>query len=130
MNEQAVPLSDAPTGRTVWVVQVVLIVAFAALGIMKLVMSIESLTTVMIWPGQVAPWLVRFNGAAELLGALGLALPAITGIAPWLMRWAAFGLAAVMVLALGYNLMLFKGMMLLPNLVLLVLALYVGVRRM
>lgn len=130
MNEQAVPLFDARTGRTVWVVQVVLIIAFAVLGLMKLIMSIESLTNLMIWPGQVAPWLVRFNGAAELLGALGLFLPALTAIAPWLMRWAAFGLAAVMVLALGYNLMLFQGVMLLPNLALLVMALYVGVRRM
>lgn len=130
MNEHAVPIADARTGRTVWVVQVMLSIVFAVLGVMKLVMSIESLAQFMIWPAQVAPWLVRFNGAAELIGALGLVLPAITGIAPWLMRWAAFGLAAVMVLALGYNLMLFQGVMLLPNLILLVMALYVGVRRM
>jgi hypothetical protein len=130
MSEHALPLADARQAQTVWIVQIMLIIAFAVLGPMKLFMTIDALARIMTWPGEIPAWLVRLIGAAETLGALGLVLPAITGIAPWLMRWAAFGLATVMACALGYHLMLFQGMMLLPSLVLLVFAVYVGVRRM
>lgn len=42
---------------------------------------------------------VRFIGAMELLGGIGLILPAATGIAPILTPIAATGLAIIMVLA-------------------------------
>lgn len=130
MNEQTIHLGDARTTRTVWAVQILLIIAFGVLGVMKLFLSMDTLADLLTWPANVSAWLVRFIGAAEVLGALGLVLPALTGIAPWLMRWAAFGLAVVALCALGFHLMLFQGMMLLPSLVLGLLAVYVGVRRM
>ncbi|MDX9752181.1 MAG: DoxX family protein [Flavobacteriales bacterium] len=130
MNERTLSFGDVRTARTVWAAQIVLCIAFGVLGTMRLLLPMATLTDLFIWPGQLPVWMVRAIGAVELLGALGLVLPAITGIAPWLMRWAAFGLAAMLVFALGYHIMLFKGAMLLPSLVLLVMAVYVGVRRM
>ncbi len=47
--------------------------------------------------------LVTFIGIAELAGALGLILPALTKILPNLTRWAAVGLATIMVLATGFH---------------------------
>jgi putative oxidoreductase len=49
--------------------------------------------------------LVTFIGIAELAGALGLILPALTNILPVLTTWAAVGLATIMVLATGFHLM-------------------------
>jgi hypothetical protein len=46
-----------------------------------------------------SPATVRFIGIVELAAALGLILPAVTGIAPILTPLAATGLAVVMVLA-------------------------------
>jgi putative oxidoreductase len=130
MNETTVPVAGERIGVTVWIAQVFLFFAFGILGTMKLAMDMEELARVMVWPGAVPSWLVRLIGVAELAGALGVLVPALTRIAPWLTRWAAFGLSALMGCALGYHLMLFQGLMLVPSLVLLVIAAYVGVRRM
>ena len=51
--------------------------------------------------------LVRFPGWAEMVGALGLILPAATRIKPFLTPLAAAGLATVMLLATGFH--LFRG---------------------
>ncbi len=46
---------------------------------------------------------MRFIGAAELAGAIGLILPAATRILPKLTALAATGLVLVMILASGYH---------------------------
>ena len=51
------------------------------------------------WPGDLPPALVRFIGASELAGALGLVLPSATRIRPLLTPLAAMGLVIVMLLA-------------------------------
>ena len=51
------------------------------------------------WVEDFSAGTVRFIGIAELLGGLGLILPAATGIAPILTPIAATGLAVIMVLA-------------------------------
>ncbi|MBK8500238.1 MAG: DoxX family protein [Flavobacteriales bacterium] len=130
MNDRSVASIGERIGVTVWISQFFLFVAFGISGTMKLAMDIEELTRIMVWPGQVPEWLVRLTGVCELSGAIGIVGPALTGIKPWLTRWAAFGLSTLMGCALGYHLMLFQGLMLVPSLVLLVISAYVGVRRM
>jgi hypothetical protein len=44
---------------------------------------------------QFSTWFRLFVGISESLGALGLLLPGITGIRPWLTPWAALGLMIV-----------------------------------
>ena len=44
--------------------------------------------------------MVRFIGISEMLGALGLILPLVTGILPWLTVLAAIGLTVIQVLAI------------------------------
>jgi putative oxidoreductase len=46
---------------------------------------------------------VRFIGAAELLGGLGLILPAATGVKPVLTPLAGVGLAMLMLLAMIFH---------------------------
>ncbi len=53
----------------------------------------------MSWANDVAAPFVRFIGVAELLGGIGLILPAIMGIQSWLTIAAALGLVVVMVSA-------------------------------
>lgn len=87
-----------------WVVQVVLAVAFGLGAIMKLTQPIEALGASMAWTLGVPTWVVRFNATAELAGALGLLLPSITRVQPRLTALAALGLTTVMVLAIGLHL--------------------------
>jgi putative oxidoreductase len=57
----------------------------------------------MQWLGDVGRDRMRVIGILEILGAIGLVLPAATGILPWLTPLAAVGLAIIMALAAVYH---------------------------
>ena len=80
-----------------WIVQILLALAFAMAGIMKVTQPIDRLEARMGWVKDVGPRGVRLIGSLEILGAIGLILPAVTGILPWLTPVAAAGLALTMV---------------------------------
>jgi uncharacterized membrane protein len=84
--------------RFAWVVQVGLGAYFMAIGVMHLVVP-EGLPDQMAWMYDLPTWLHVASGTAEILGGLGLVLPAATRIHPHLTPMAAAGLATVMVLA-------------------------------
>jgi len=81
-----------------------LAIRFAITGFLKLTGPIPALARVLGWPGAVPAGLVRFIGLAELAGAIGLVLPALTGIKPALTACAAIGLCTVMALATLFHL--------------------------
>jgi putative oxidoreductase len=68
-------------------------------GFMKVAQPIEQLSQMLPWASEVPAALVRFIGISEVLGGLGLLLPALLRIKPQLTVWAALGLVAVMVFA-------------------------------
>jgi hypothetical protein len=109
-----------------WVLQVLLAVAFAGAGAAKLFTPIAELGAKMAWVNAVPEGLVRFIGASELLGALGLILPALTRIKPGLTALAAAGLTAVMLLAAPFHLSRGEGGAIVPNLILGGLAAFVA----
>jgi len=76
-----------------WIVQILLAVLFAFAGGMKLVLPLDKLAGPVNLPGA----LIRFIGVVEVLGALGLILPAALRIKPWLTPLAAAGLVSVMI---------------------------------
>jgi uncharacterized membrane protein YphA (DoxX/SURF4 family) len=79
-----------------WIVQILLALAFAMAGIMKVTQPIDRLETRMGWVKDVGPRGVRLIGSLEILGAIGLILPAVTGILPWLTPVAAVGFVLTM----------------------------------
>jgi putative oxidoreductase len=54
----------------------------------------------MTWAKNRTDGFIRFVGISELLGALGLILPVITGVLPWLTVLAAVGLTLIQLLAI------------------------------
>ncbi len=80
-----------------WIVQILLALAFGMAGIMKATQPINRLETRMGWVKDIGPRGVRLIGSLEILGAIGLILPAVTGILPWLTPVAAAGLALTMI---------------------------------
>jgi putative oxidoreductase len=62
---------------------------FLAVGAMKATQPIAVLADTLGWPATVPAAVVRFIGAAELLGAMGLILPAATSIKPVSRHWPA-----------------------------------------
>lgn len=83
-----------------WVLQVLLAVAFAAHGGMMLFPPPEILAMM----NEMLPtWFRLFLGAAEVLAAIGLILPGVTRILPWLVSLAAAGIMLVMISATGLH---------------------------
>jgi hypothetical protein len=72
-------------------------------GVMKVGAPLAQLGAKMAWVNAVPAGLVRFIGASELAGALGLVLPASTRIKPSLTPLAALGIVLIMVLAAGFH---------------------------
>jgi uncharacterized membrane protein len=81
-----------------WMIQVLLALVFAAVGMMKLVRSREQLAANahMGWVNTVPETQIKLLGMAEVLGAIGLVVPMATGVAPFLTRAAAVCLATLM----------------------------------
>ena len=88
-----------PLHFSLWGAQILLALVFVSAGAMKATKPIAELAAKMGWPGAVPEGLVRFIGISELLGALGLVLPAATRIKPGLTALAGLGLTTVMLLA-------------------------------
>lgn len=81
-----------------WIVQVLLAALFLMAGVMK-TFQYERAKATLPWVKDVPRGLTTFIGVSELLGGLGLVLPALTGILPWLTPLAALGIALILLLA-------------------------------
>ena len=87
--------------RLLWTVQILLALVFLAHGAMMLFPPAEVARQM---NAEMPRWFSLFIGVAEILAAIGLTLPAITGIQAWLVSWAAGGLMIVMVSATIFHL--------------------------
>jgi len=110
-----------------WAAQVLLAVLYLMAGFMKLVQPIDALVGMgMAYAGALPEAFIRFVALMEILGAIGLLLPAATRILPWLTPLAAVGLSFVQLSAIVLHAMRGETAMTLPvNLVLLALALFI-----
>jgi uncharacterized membrane protein len=84
---------------TLWIIAGLLAAAFLVAGANKLFIPRENLARAPGggWALDFSAGFVKALGAVEILGAIGLILPALLGIAPILVPLAAVGLALIMV---------------------------------
>ena len=75
-----------------WTAQIVLAALFLFAGVMKFVMPVEVMTKNSSLPG----WFFHFIGVMEVLGGIGLLLPSLLRISPFLTPLAACGLVIIM----------------------------------
>lgn len=111
-----------------WIVQILLAVAYGVAGVLKSTQG-RKLLDKMPWVEDFSDRTVRFIGVMELLGAIGLVLPAATGIATWLTPLAATGLVVVQLLAVATHLRRKEPQVVPVNLVLALLAAFVAWQR-
>jgi hypothetical protein len=103
---------------------------FLAAGGMKMIRSADQLASGgMGWVERIPGGLVKVLGLLEVLGAIGVILPALVGIAPVLVPVAAVGLAVVMVGAVVIHIRAKEFSQIGVNLVLFALAAFVAVGR-
>jgi len=108
-----------------WIVQALLALVFVAAGLRKATQPIDRLAVSMKWAKDFSPWIVRVIGALEILGGIGVILPAVTGILPWLTPVAAIGLVLTMVGAMILHMRRGEVSHIGLNVILLLLALFV-----
>jgi len=110
-----------------WIVAGVLAAAFLASGLMKLSQPRKKLAeSGMGWTEDFSDGAVKGIGALEVLGALGLILPAVFDIATVLVPIAATGLALVMLGAAVTHARRKENQMIVVNVVLFALAVFVA----
>jgi uncharacterized membrane protein len=109
-----------------WIAAGLLAVLFAVAGLVKLTQPKEKLAGSQPWVEDFQPSVIKAIGAAEVLGALGLILPAVTGIAPALVPLAAVGLALTQAGAIAVHARRGERQNVVVNVVLLALALFVA----
>jgi DoxX-like protein len=114
-----------------WIVQVLLALVYLAAGGLKVVRPRERLVASgnFDWMKDTSDAGVKAVGLVEVLGALGLVLPWLTGIAPVLTPIAALGLVVVQVGALRVHLLRHERRPLPANVLLLLLAAFVAAGR-
>jgi uncharacterized membrane protein len=85
-----------------WVVQVILALAFVAFGVTHATRR-ESMRERVPWMWALPREAMLIIGILDILGAIGLILPAVTKIQPWLTPLAAICLAILMVFAIIFH---------------------------
>ncbi len=80
-----------------WIIQALLALVFLMTGLMKVLRPKEQLITRMGGLEGYSQSAIRMIGIAEILGAVGLILPSLTGVFPWLTPLAAAGLVLLMI---------------------------------
>ena len=110
----------------IWVLQGLLAVAFFAHGLLFLFPPAELVEQM---NASLPRWFQLFLGWAEVLAAVGITLPGITRIQPWLVVWAAVGIMIVMVSATVFHLARAEWSSALITLILLGMAAYVAYMR-
>jgi uncharacterized membrane protein YphA (DoxX/SURF4 family) len=113
----------------IWIVQGLLAAIFLMAGIMKSTQPKEKLSKNMAWANDVSASNIKLIGVLELLAVIGLVLPHITGILPWLTPLAAIGLVLTMIGAIIVHAKRNENSAIGINIVLLLLAAFVAYGR-
>ena len=112
-----------------WIAQGLVAALYLMAGILKTFNTAKAKEQ-LPWAKNRSDGFVRFVGISELLGALGLILPLVTGVLPWLTVLAATGLTIIQLLAIFQEHLPKKEYNVIPvNIVLLALAVLVIVGR-
>ena len=112
-----------------WIAQGLLAAMYLMAGMLKTFQTPKAKEQ-LPWTKNRSDAFVRLIGSSELLGALGLILPLVTGILPWLTVIAAIGLTLIQLLAIFTEHLPKKEYNVIPvNVILLALAVFIAAGR-
>ena len=100
----AAPAAHQALNTGLWVVQVLLFITFAGTALWKVLTPIPQLAAMIPWAGQVPAAFMYGTAVFDLLGGVGVLLPALTRIKPGLTAPAALGCAALQICAIVFHL--------------------------
>ncbi len=112
-----------------WILQILVALVFLVTGAAKVLIPKDKLKGKMSWVEDAPESTAKIIGGLEILGAVGLILPALTGILPWLTPLAAVGLMLTMIGAIATHVRLSEYSHLAVPIILLVLAAFIAYGR-
>lgn len=122
-------MTTTPTSKTMnillWTAQILLSLFMLSGTVMKF-MPVDTMAPIMPWMGQLPPVLVRLLGVVDLLGGLGLILPAVLNIKPQLVVWTAYGIILLMLSAIVFHFCRGEGSATRFNIVCVLLAVFIA----
>ena len=109
-----------------WIVQAALAAAFLGAGIMKLTKSKDELGEAMAWVNDFTGGQIKTIGALEVVAAIGLIVPGVTGIAPVLVPLAAVGIIVIMIGAIAAHVRRSETNQIVKNIVFIAMAAFIA----
>lgn len=110
---------------TLWIAQSLIALTLIWAAYAKLLQPIEETAKMLPWAAE-NPGLLKFTGLIDLLGALGIILPAALKIQPKLTVFAAYGIIALMILASAFHISRGESSLIGMNIFFLLLAVFVA----
>ena len=109
MSDASIPtIAHAQPSRilhlSLWAVQALLGVLFIATGVWKLLTPVPKLAAMIPWAGQVPEGFLQATAVIDLLGGIGVLLPALVRIKPGLTITSALGCALLQACAIIFHL--------------------------
>ena len=109
-----------------WIVKVLLAIGFLMAGGMKLFTPQDALAAQMAWVNHFPAFAPKLIGLLEVFGGLGLILPSLLRIKPWLTPLAALGLCLLMAGAFLTHIVLGEIDMSVPSLIMGLLSAFIA----
>ena len=109
-----------------WIAQVLLAATFIWGGCMKLFTPVGKLSVMWPWVAQIPIALLKFTGIVDLLGGLGLILPALLRIKPKLTPIAAVAIIILMICACIFHISRGEASVIGANIVLALIAAFIA----
>ncbi|CAD5273536.1 DoxX family protein [Imperialibacter sp. 75] len=109
-----------------WVTQGLLSVSFLCGAAMKLFQPVNQLSVMWSWTAEVPPAFLAFTGILDLLGGVGIILPSLLRIKPWLTPVTALAMVAQMIGASVFHVMRGEGADIGANIVFALMALFIA----
>lgn len=109
-----------------WMLQVILATIFGLAGWMMLTAQFEFLNALLAWTQGLPEVAVRIIAVLEILGAIGLFLPALLRVMPQLTAYAAAAIAVLMLLATIFHAMRGEVPNLVPTIILCGIAAFIA----
>lgn len=111
---------------TLWIAQILLAAGLMFGAIMKLFLPIQKLAAIWPWTGQIPLAFVKVTGIIDLLGTIGITLPALLHRKPGLTFITALAILALMICAALFHIARGEGALIAPNIMFALLAAFVA----
>jgi hypothetical protein len=95
-------VKEVPVNVVLWFAQVLLALAFSGAGYDQAANYYDARRR-LAWVGELPRSLALILGGLEILAAVGLILPALTGVMTWITPSTALALAALMAVAVAFH---------------------------